>query len=338
MSYIAIPIVQRLLHYASSKGMDQKSLLETNGLDPSILNDANNKLPLDDYYRLYESALDFVKDENFGLHLGEQAELGDLYVLGYIMANCENIGEALNRACKYFTLIGTVLKINVIFEERFSKLTFHLSQEQCRPCLKHCVEAAVTSFFNLIKKIASSTIEIREIWISTGKPEDTGEYDRIFNCPIRYSQPVSAILFDTKDLKIPIVHPNAELRQVLERHASNFLDKINEDNQLSRKVSLLLFEQIKGRQPTINETAKRIGISVRVLQKRLKHEGVTFSQLLTNVRKELAISYLLDGFYTVDDITYLLGFSEPSVFRRAFKNWTGLTPGQYRLSNGVMLL
>jgi AraC-like DNA-binding protein len=71
-------------------------------------------------------------------------------------------------------------------------------------------------------------------------------------------------------------------------------------------------------------------MSVRVLQKKLKEEGVTFSEIATNVRRELAKSYLAEKRYTIDDITYLLGFSEPSVFRRAFKTWTGMTPGQYR--------
>jgi AraC-like DNA-binding protein len=77
--------------------------------------------------------------------------------------------------------------------------------------------------------------------------------------------------------------------------------------------------------------AKSLGMSVRVLQKRLREEDTTFSQLATNVRKELAKSYLAERDYTIDDITYLVGFSEPSAFRRAFKTWTGLTPRQYRL-------
>jgi AraC-like DNA-binding protein len=71
-------------------------------------------------------------------------------------------------------------------------------------------------------------------------------------------------------------------------------------------------------------------MSVRVLQNKLKEEGITFSELATKVRQELAKSYLTEKHYTIDDITYLVGFSEPSVFRRAFKRWTGMTASEYR--------
>jgi AraC-like DNA-binding protein len=80
------------------------------------------------------------------------------------------------------------------------------------------------------------------------------------------------------------------------------------------------------RNPTIEDVAKDLGMSVRVLQKKLKEEGATFSEIAANVRQELAKSYLAEKRYTIDDITYLLGFSEPGVFRRAFKMWTGMTP------------
>ena len=79
--------------------------------------------------------------------------------------------------------------------------------------------------------------------------------------------------------------------------------------------------------------AKDLGMSKRVLQNKLKEEGVTFSELANSVRQELAKSYLAEKRYTIDDITYLVGFSEPSVFRRAFKRWTGMTASQYRSSS-----
>jgi len=70
-------------------------------------------------------------------------------------------------------------------------------------------------------------------------------------------------------------------------------------------------------------------MSVRTLQNHLKSEGVVFRELLENTRERLAKKYLREN-YTVEDITYLLGFSEPSVFRKAFKKWSGSTPREYR--------
>jgi AraC-like DNA-binding protein len=86
---------------------------------------------------------------------------------------------------------------------------------------------------------------------------------------------------------------------------------------------------------SINKVAKEMAVSVRTLQKRLESEGVVFSDLYKEIRQRLAKKYLREN-YTVEQITYLLGFSEPSVFRKAFKKWSGVTPREYRESTLTM--
>ena len=76
-----------------------------------------------------------------------------------------------------------------------------------------------------------------------------------------------------------------------------------------------------------------MSISVRTLQNRLEVEGIVFSDLLKDIRQRLAMRYLREN-YSVEEITYLLGFSDPSVFRKAFKRWSGVTPGEYRQRDG----
>jgi AraC-like DNA-binding protein len=129
------------------------------------------------------------------------------------------------------------------------------------------------------------------------------------------------------------VSPNPVLLSLLEHHASSFLNQINEQNLFSRKISTLLFEQLQEGVPGVDMVARELGMSIRSLQMKLKDEGITFSQIVENIRKELSKSYLAEKHYSIDDITYLLGFSDTSVFHRAFKRWTGQTPKQYRLNS-----
>jgi AraC-like DNA-binding protein len=96
-------------------------------------------------------------------------------------------------------------------------------------------------------------------------------------------------------------------------------------------VTRILLENLDNENLSIKQVAKEMSVSVRTLQNRLKDEGVVFSDLLTDIRRQLAQKYLQEN-YSVEEITYLLGFSEPSVFRKAFKRWSGITPRQYRES------
>jgi AraC-like DNA-binding protein len=330
MFYISTSILQRLFSFTSKRGIDTSSLLDKVGVDKSVITNTENKLPLEDYYCILDGAIDLTGDEYFGLHMGESAEAADLSILGYIMASCRTVGEALEKVGKYFGLIGSVLNIYLKVEGDYAKLIYDMRKHFPNNCIKHCIDTGLANFYSLIRNIASEPVEIKEVWIKTKAPKDLGEYKRVFKCPIIFDQPVAALVFPSEALKIPLTHPNPTLLALLEHHANSFLSKLDEKDNFSRKISLLLFEQIQGKNPTIEDVAKELGMSVRVLQKKLKEEGLTFSQIATNVRKELAKSYLAEKRYTVDDITYLLGFSEPSVFRRAFKTWTGMTPGHYR--------
>ncbi|HMY67307.1 MAG TPA: AraC family transcriptional regulator [Leptospiraceae bacterium] len=96
-----------------------------------------------------------------------------------------------------------------------------------------------------------------------------------------------------------------------------------------QKVSELIIKKLEEENLSIQSIAEEMGISSRTLQLRLKREGKSFTYIVQEARESLAEKYLLNN-YPVDEISYILGFSEPSVFRRAFKKWTGVTPKEFR--------
>ncbi len=333
MFFIATAILQRLLAYTTKVGISTDDLLKRANVDKSCLSSPDNKLPLESYYAIMDTAIEMTDDPFFGLHMGESADVGDLSIVGYIMASCRNVGEAFEKAGQYFGIIGSVLNLYWKVEGDSAKFIYDMRKHFPNKCIKHCVDTGLSNFYNMIKSIARDPVEIKEVWVKAESPEDTSEYERVFKCPILFKKDIAALVFPPNVPNIPLRHPNPALLGLLERHANSFLSKIDENDFYSRKISLLLFGKIQGNNPTIEDVAKDLGMSVRVLQKKLKEEGVTFSEIATNVRQELAKSYLAEKRYSIDDITYLLGFSEPSVFRRAFKAWTGMTPGQYRSSS-----
>jgi AraC-like DNA-binding protein len=114
-----------------------------------------------------------------------------------------------------------------------------------------------------------------------------------------------------------------------EKYAQNFLKELNNPQKYTQEVTKILLANLDDESITIRKVAKKMSVSVRTLQNYLKDEGVVFSDLLKDVRKQLAQKYLREN-YSVEEITYLLGYSEPSSFRKAFKRWSGYTPKEFR--------
>ena len=108
------------------------------------------------------------------------------------------------------------------------------------------------------------------------------------------------------------------------------MQKITGTDTLGYRVRQAITEGLKGEEPKLGSIARHLAMSERSIQLKLKEEGLTYQQLLDEVRKEMALSHLQEPYLSTTDIAYLLGFSEPSVFSRAFKKWTGTIPNAYR--------
>lgn len=336
MFFISTSILLRLLFFTSKQGIKTDDLLKKAGIERSLLNNLNNidnKISLEEYYCLLDSAIEMTGDPYFGLHMGETANTEDLSIFGYIISSCHTIREAFEKVGKYSGIIGSLLYLYIETEGDYVKVAYDMRKHFPNKCIRHCIETGLLNFNNMVRNIASGPVEIKEVRIKFEPPKNVSEYERIFNCPVLFNQPVSALVFPLKILDIPLRYPNPTLLELLEHHANSFLSKIDENDYLSRKISLLLFEQTQGKTSTIEDVADALSMSVRTLQNRLTKEGITFREIYNNVRKELAKSYLAEKYYTIDGISYLLGFSEPSVFRKAFKAWTGMTPSNFRSSS-----
>lgn len=127
---------------------------------------------------------------------------------------------------------------------------------------------------------------------------------------------------------------NLPLQQLLRQHAETLLARLPSAS-LSARVIGQLGEQLAHGEPDRAELARKLNLSERTLQRRLAEEGCSYPQLLADTRRQLAEQHLRDGRLPATEIALLLGYSEPSVFFRAFRQWTGLTPGEYRTQHGA---
>ena len=137
-----------------------------------------------------------------------------------------------------------------------------------------------------------------------------------------------ALYFDTATLERELPTASHELARLSDQVVQDYLAKMDRDDIVSRVNSLLVANLPAGEYGK-EDAARELHMSARTLQKKLQEAGTSWRELLEGTRKELAISYLRSGRYSLAEITFMLGFNDTSSFSRAFRRWTDRPPGEY---------
>jgi AraC-like DNA-binding protein len=195
---------------------------------------------------------------------------------------------------------------------------------------RQLAEYKLSGIYSYAKLLTGVNNPLTRIEFTHTAPSDRKEHERIFGCPVKFSAHRNALVMDSKYLSLPIVEPNHKILKILEEHAEAMLNSLNAADSFARKTIHLLISMMPGSLPNIAEIAKKQAVSVRKLQMKLKEEGTGYQKLLDDVRKNMAVKYMEDRNISVSEISYLIGFSDPRAFHRAFKRWTGSTPETLR--------
>jgi AraC-like DNA-binding protein len=325
---VSVTLLSQMFRYLASLQVNTLGFLRSIGVDPQTLQSPDARIPAEAYLYIQDQAAEYTNDPYFGLHMGEFAEAGSWSILGYLMMNSQTVGEAIEKTDRYSRIVGDLIQTHRREQDR--KIEFVFSASPLAPKMsRHCFEAAISSGVHMLGVLAGVNLVPIEVCFDSPAPATTDEYERIFRCPVYFGQTENSLTIDASILKTPILLPNSELLQYFENYANEYLAKIDQKNEFTRQVTQLILSYLDQENLTIDSIAAEMNMSVRTLQNRLSKEGVVFSELLREARVKLAQKYLREG-HSVDVITYLLGFSEPSVFRKAFKKWSGVTPGEYR--------
>ena len=328
--HVSITLLSQMFLYMKSLGIDIDEFLQSIGVKPQRVKSVDDHIPVETYLFIQEEAVKRTGDDCFGLHMGEFAEAGSWSILGYMMMNCENLGEAFAKAGRYSRIIGNLIEATAVFQ--FNKVKFIFFTPPHAPVMtRHCYESTLSSSVRMLRSLSGKEIDPVQVGFPYPEPRNRAEYDRVFQCPVLFDQKETFMVLETKIAKIPVLLSNPALLEHFEAYAQEFIAKMEHTDEYTRAVTRIVLAHLDDVDLSIKKVAGEMAVSVRTLQKRLEEEGVVFSELLRSIREKLAKQYLTEN-YTVEQITYMLGFSEPSVFRKAFKKWIGVTPKEYRES------
>ena len=322
-------IMIQLAYQAMVKmGLDVEAVCSRLGITPELLEDRQLRTPHEAQVLFWNVMEEISGDSNIGLHLGEQMPLFKGQVLQYLFLSSPTFGEGLNRVLSYQRLLSDASQASVGEEGGQAYILVDSASDKVA-ALRHLSECMALGLIQFFQYVTDGAFSPSRIHFSHPAPEDSAEHERVYQCPVSFSQPDVRIYFDTELLNLPSLHAEPELLQLHEKLASEHVAKLERQDVVS-KVYKVFGEVLETGQVNLDDVASRLDIKPRTLRTGLTEAGTNFNQLLADYRCNLAKRLLSGTDESIDEIVYLTGFSEPSTFYRAFKRWTNQTPVEYR--------
>lgn len=331
----SIALVRDIVQYVTAQGVEANCLYTAAQIDPTWLDNPDLQVSGEVLKYLWREAIAQTGDLNLGLHTGEVFDLAAIGIVGYVLLNCQTYGQVLQKLSQYTRLFSQGVAIHHHVSDGWlhcdceivGNLNNYLLDEPRQP-----IESTFSALITATQQLTGKHLSASEVWFQHPRPDDCSEHERIFQTTVQFSQPVNRISLDPTCLNWAIRSSNPNLLSVFELHASAMLKAQNQAQHYSQKVIAAIAHHLQGEVPLIEAIAHSLTISVRQLQRELQTEETSYQQLLDDTRKELALRQLQIAETSIHDLAFLLGFSEPSAFHRAFKRWTGKTPRNYRLT------
>ncbi len=325
---VSVTVVRTLVEELARRGIDPAGVLEAASLDPGILDDPNARVGLAAYDRLQEAALDASGDPAFGLHMAEHAALPTFHVVGFLSLHCRTIRQAIELLQRYRALLSEVEPPFLEERGKFAVLTCYFLPGS-PACTRLRAEFGIASILGIARSMMEDAVGVL-VEMPYPAPAHAAEYERVFGCEVRFDSDAIRLHFDRRLLDQPRIHANAELLRVLEDQAERKLESLRVPPCTWAQVRVLVVDHYDGTRPPLRRVARRLGMSGRSLRRRLKDEGRTYAEVVEEAMADVARRLLQDPSMSIAQVAERLGFSEPSAFHRAFKRWTGQTPGQFR--------
>lgn len=304
-------------------GVPHERILQQVGMDPAGLKTGNNRYSQEMVSRLWRAAVQETADPYFGLKVAAQIRPSTFSVVGYAMSCSATLGDALHRFARYAKLISSSATVSLAEDDHRLSLTFSFDTGGAPPIF-HTIDTVLAGLVCFSSWIAGKQVVPIEVHFKHERPSDMTAYTKILKCPIHFEQQEDCLVFNSSDMKRPILSADEQLAALLDSMAITQMAQLSE--RFSKKVRNCLLKQFADGEISRRGTAELMHMTERTLLRRLKDEGTTFQEVLDRLREELAYEYLRSSDITVQTVSSMLGFSDASTFSRAFKRWTGRRP------------
>jgi AraC-like DNA-binding protein len=332
--YTTIAIIWNVIYGAALKGANIHQLCSTAGISLSDLNEMEKKVEgIKPIVNLWEEVLRSTKDDYFGLHLGQANNSNHLGLLGYLMHHCPSLKEVFVSLQTHQEKISGWVSYNmkqerdkVILYYTIDPVWLNVSPHTAR----HAIDVAMSGTITMMKILTGIRVLPVLVELNAVKIVHVGEYEKIYNTMVLYDKPYNTLVFKKEDFNLPVLSYDQSLYTLFNRLLAEQEPFTGQRHIFANQVKRILSSEFNGQVPPLGVVASHLNLSNRSFQRKLRQEGFTYRGLGTEMKKELAVNLLENSNAKINAIAEVLGYAEPSAFRKAFKTWTNATPIQVK--------
>jgi AraC-like DNA-binding protein len=321
------PAADYLWELVRSSGQDPLPVFEAAGVDPEIRFDANARLSRPQMNALHRAAFEATGDVGLGLRVVSTYHPSHMGALGYAWLASRTPRDAWTKMQRYSRIEAETFRLTL--SERAPEFHAIYFWDGDWTPIDSQIYTVMALLVHLHRRVAGPEANPLRVEFSTEAPADLSAFEAHFQCELRFRRPQELLVLpsDVLDRPSPRAHPELEL--ATEEMVTRYL-ALRDRGDILSQVRAALFECLPEGNVSAGRIAEQLHMTDRTLRRRLDDQGVSFREVLTGVRRALARRYLADDNLSLTEISYLLGFSEPSSFTRAFRGWTGQSPSSAR--------
>jgi AraC-like DNA-binding protein len=316
-----------LVEAAASLGVARDALLENVGITLGTLSSPEARISYRQFAILAGNALRLTANPALGFDYGLRFGMPQLGPLGLAIMSSATVGAALDAGMRYSHGVLPAWEFRLEIADEKAHLTAHemLSME---PFRVFAIESVLAALASIARSLLGAQLPLRQLRLPYPRPEHADRYRTLHDGPILFDQDVIEIVFDASLLALPLPFADPATATLAERFVVEQLGPLVSEGLLGQVRKLL--DAARGPLPNLDQLARTLQTSPRTLRRALHDMGTSYQELLEASRRLRAVEWVSATGMTFDDIAKRLGFSDVRSFRRAFKRWTGHTPGDHR--------
>lgn len=329
---ISVHFVRMVLQHAVAQGQDPVQLLRQTRISPRLLEEDDARISAARFADLQVNTMLAMEDEGLG-YGSQKLPIGSWSMMCHAVIHCDTLGKALARYCRFFGLFqqsthprlindGELACVRVVNPGRNEKANSAGDE--------YAAELALYNCHRFMSWLVQEHIPVQTFNFDHPAPPHEGEYRPMFLAnPVHFDQPHSEMVLNRALLEKPVLQNEQSLSRYLRHPVLTMLVQQFDKNSWTIQVKKTLRRNME-QMPELDDVSRTLDLHPQTLRRRLASEGSSFSEIKSQLRRDVALHYLGKQGISIEEIAHRAGFSESSAFIRAFKGWTGVTPYTYR--------
>lgn len=312
-------------------GVDGEAFVKSHGLDPRQTLDPDYRIGFFQLKSVWEAAVAATGDEGFGLRAGAAVHPTSFHALGMVLWSSSSLKQMFQYLARYFAVFSTAARMEFCETVEDYRLygRYECDAEGQAYATDIGVDATLAAIMTICQSHYGDSFTPQRVELYRDRPSQRGVHEDFFRCPVSYGCEDNLMVMDKSQMEATISRGNPVLAQEMEKLITDYLARMDRGDVIGLIRAKLLVMLPEGKAEKA-QVADSLSMSSRTLHRKLQSLGTTYQELLDSVRQELAIQYLAQANISTTEISFLLGYSNSNSFARAFRQWTGRSPREYR--------